>query len=217
MLHQLAPRKHPELAVGLLFLTFLLGCFIFTSRASSQSARLAQDLDSQFLQHQTIKLDAAAAAAQVQATGHLSLVTSDASFDLELTPHDMRGAGYRAEEVGADGVTRTIDPGPVRTFKGQVQGGGQARLTIDGSVAQVTLSFLIAAENRGNIKVSRELRKIYYLATRSSSLTTRESGPCPGAAHTSRGPLDGTSSGLNHKRKGARDGSLAPDRVTEEQ
>src|SRR5258705_13562229 len=98
MPHEFSPRKHPELAIGVLFLTFLLGCFIFTSRALSQSARLAQDLDRHFLQHQTIKLDAASMATQVQQTGRMSLAAGDVSFDLELVPHDMRGVGYRAEE-----------------------------------------------------------------------------------------------------------------------
>ncbi len=118
---------------------FILGCYLFTPTVSSQSTRLTQDLESHFFQHQSLKLDAAAVKAQVQTTGHISLVMSDARFDLELTAHDMRGAGYRAEEFGADGVARPVDIGPVRTFKGHARRTekgnelevGEARFTID--------------------------------------------------------------------------------------
>jgi hypothetical protein len=104
------------------------------------SIRFQQDLGSRFLQYQTLKLDAATTAAQVQQTGRMSLATSDLSFDLELTPHDMRAPGYRAEEFGSNGVARPVDTGPVRTFKGVARGTmngqnlpqlGQARFTID--------------------------------------------------------------------------------------
>lgn len=66
MRYQLSPREHCEYTVCVLLLTLLVGCFIFSP--SSQAARLAQDLDSHFLQHQIVELGAPTVAAQVQQT-----------------------------------------------------------------------------------------------------------------------------------------------------
>src|SRR5947208_7332780 len=138
MLRKVRSPKLLSLTTCVLISVSLLVCFFIIPSVSRHNGRLEQELASHFLQHQTLKLDAAQAAAQVQQTGRLSLATEGVSFELELTPHDMRGAGYRAEEFGDNGLVRSIDTGPVRTFKGQVQGieGGQARFTIDRSVVE---------------------------------------------------------------------------------
>src|SRR5438445_32723 len=124
----------------LLFSLFVFAGFLFTPVVSSNSTKLKQDLDRHFLQHQIVKLDSRTVTAQVLATGRMSLVIADTSFDLDLTPHDMRGAGYRAEEFRADGVVQTIDSELARTFRGNAYGTekgekfpqvGEARFTID--------------------------------------------------------------------------------------
>src|SRR5947208_6996670 len=122
MLRKVRSPKLLSLTTCVLISVSLLVCFFIIPSVSSHNGRLEQELASHFLQHQTLKLDAAQAAAQVQQTGRLSLATADVSFDLELTPHDMRAAGYRAEEFGAGGMGHPINTGPVRTFKGTAQG-----------------------------------------------------------------------------------------------
>ena len=122
MLRKIRSPKFLSLTTCVLISVSLLVCFFIIPSVSSHNGRLEQELAGHFLQHQTLKLDAAQAAAQVRATGRLSLNATDLSFDLELTPHDMRAAGYRAEEFGAGGVGHPIDTGPVRTFNGTAQG-----------------------------------------------------------------------------------------------
>jgi hypothetical protein len=103
------------------------------NHASAQSDKVSRDLSGHLVRHNLIALDARAVNKQVRETGRLTLKSGDTTFDLELTPRDLRGPGYRAEEIGVDGVARAIDPGPVRTFKGKVRGvkGGVARFTVD--------------------------------------------------------------------------------------
>jgi hypothetical protein len=110
MRHTANPHKILRSAVSLLSVALLLGCFclIFTSATSSQSVALERDLDSHFLQHQTVKLDAATVAAQAHQRGRMTLASRDLSFDLDLKPHDLRALDYQAEEFGAEGLGRTI-------------------------------------------------------------------------------------------------------------
>src|SRR3989441_4232860 len=128
-----------RLTICLLCPLFAFAYFVITSIGASSSTKLNQDLALHFFRYQTIQLDAAAVAAQVRRTNKLSLSTSDTSFDLELTPHDLRTAGYRAEAFGA-GSSQPVDVGAVRTFKGTARGSekgeqlpqlGAARFTID--------------------------------------------------------------------------------------
>ena len=132
-----------RVTIYLLCPLFVFAYFFITSIAASSSTKLNQDLALHFFRYQTIQLDAAAVAAQVRRTNKLSLSTSDTSFDLELTPHDLRAAGYRAEEFGA-GSSQPLDIGDVRTFKGTARGSekgeqlpqlGTARFTSGRSLA----------------------------------------------------------------------------------
>lgn len=140
MLYKLCSHKLLGLAACLLFPLVIFAGFLFTPKVSSNSARFEQDLDQHFIRHQIIKLDVTSAAAQVRATGRLSLGSSNLNFDLQLTPHDIRGSGYRAEVFGSDGVGHEMETGPIRTFKGTAYGFengkklpqiGAARFTLD--------------------------------------------------------------------------------------
>src|ERR1051326_287927 len=112
------PRRF--LLLTILSCTFLtLGLLHFTQSVSSRSARMEADLEQHFLQHELVKLDPQKVFHNIQKTGRLSLASSNLSFDLELSPRDLRAQGYRAEEFGPDGVGRTINIGPVRTFRGR--------------------------------------------------------------------------------------------------
>ncbi|HEV2707510.1 MAG TPA: M12 family metallo-peptidase [Pyrinomonadaceae bacterium] len=105
--------------------------------ASRQDAP-TPDISKIFKSHEVVKLDTRRSAEQVRREGRLSLVTADETLELSLEPHDMRAEGYRAEEVGADGVRRAVASGEVRTFRGEVRGreGAQARLTVDDAVIE---------------------------------------------------------------------------------
>src|SRR2546422_3131134 len=181
MLRKIRSPKLLSLTACVLISVSLLVCFFIIPSVSSHNVRLEQELASHFLQHQTVKLDAAQAAAQVQQTGRLSLATGDMSFDLELTPHDMRGAGYRAEEFGDNGSVRTIDTGPVRTFKGQVLGvdGGQARFTIDESIVE---GMIITPEERYYVEPASRYSKLAkttdYVIYKESDVLTSSVGEC---------------------------------------
>lgn len=83
--------------------------------------------------HEVLELDAASATQRVRESGRLSLSTSTRSFDLELTPYDLRAESYTAEEVVDGGAVRSVSMGPVHTFTGTVRGmeGALARFTLD--------------------------------------------------------------------------------------
>src|SRR5256712_302956 len=181
MLREVRSPKLLSLTTCVRISVALVVCFFIIPSVSRPNGRLEQELASHFLQHQTLKLDAAQAAAQVQQTGRLSLATEGVSFELELTPHDMRGAGYRAEEFGDNGLVRRIDTGPVRTFKGQVQGieGGQARFTIDRSVVE---GMIITPEERYYVepasRYSKAAKTTDYVIYKESDVLTSSVGAC---------------------------------------
>ena len=142
MVRKLTSLKLFSLIVSLLFTVVLIVLLCFIPTVSSRSARLEHDLDQRFLAYESLQIDPATALQQVKDTGRLSLASSDLQFDLELVPHDLRAAGYRAEVFGANGVGQTIDIGLVHTFKGRARGSqsgvqlpqiGEARFTIDAS------------------------------------------------------------------------------------
>ena len=93
----------------------------------------AQDVDKLLRRYDKLELDSAIVSSQVKETGRIFLPTSAGGFDITLTPHDMRAARYRAQEVVDGGVIRELERGPARTYKGVVAGipDGQARITID--------------------------------------------------------------------------------------
>ncbi len=99
-----------------------------------QSAKpYAQDVDKLLRRYDKLELDSAIVATRVKETGRIFLPTSAGGFDITLTPHEMRGARYRAQEVMDGGVIRELERGAARTYKGVVAGipDGQARITVD--------------------------------------------------------------------------------------
>src|SRR5688572_1177358 len=187
MVRKFGSHKLLSLTASLLF-TLLIIYFFFTPRVSSRELKLTQDLAQHFVQHQRLTLDVAATAAQVRQTGRMSLAASDLKFDLELVPHDIRAVDYRAEEFGADGVGRRIDPGPVRTFKGIARGIekgvrlpqlGQARFSMDergieGMIITPAEHYFVEPAR----KYSKEANAADYVIYKESDVLTSSSGDC---------------------------------------
>src|SRR5688572_26501018 len=187
MVRKFGSHKLLSLTASLLF-TLLIIYFFFTPRVSSRELKLTQDLAQHFVHHNRFTLDVTATAAQVRQTGRMSLAASDLRFDLELVPHDIRAAGYRAEEFGSDGVGRPIDTGPVRTFKGIAHGTeqgvrlaqvGQARFTIDdkgleGLIITPAEHYFVESAR----KYSKEARGTDYVIYKESDVVARSSGEC---------------------------------------
>src|SRR5947207_14623988 len=103
---QVRLRTYGVLLLALAALIAVAAPFHF-SRADAQNtrARFQQDLEQVFTNHEDLNIDPHAVAAQVRATGRVSLVTPAHDFEVQLRPNDLRAPNYRAEEVDADGVT----------------------------------------------------------------------------------------------------------------
>ena len=93
----------------------------------------SQDVDKLLKRYDKLDLDPSTASEQVQKTGRFFLPTSEGGFAITLRARDLRSEHYRAQETLDGGVVRELERGPVRTYKGSIDGmaGGQARLTID--------------------------------------------------------------------------------------
>ncbi|MFN2511546.1 MAG: M12 family metallo-peptidase [Pyrinomonadaceae bacterium] len=92
-----------------------------------------QDVDKVLKRHDSVELEPQRVAEQVRLTGRLSLSTAEGTLELNLAPYDMLAPDYRAQVTLDGGEVRSIERGPVRTYKGTVAGikGAQARFTID--------------------------------------------------------------------------------------
>lgn len=122
-------------AFAALLIALIVTAIAFSSGGVSSQGSDPQrrDLDRVFKRHERLSLDPGQIARQVKQTRSLTLNTSRGRFEMTLEPHDMRAPGYVAEAWGDNGSVRVLDPVPVRTYKGTVQGmpEAQARLTID--------------------------------------------------------------------------------------
>ena len=105
-----------------------------------------QDVAKALKRHDLVELEPQRVAEQVRLTGRLSLPTAEGTFELNLAPYDMLAPNYRAQVTFDGGEVRSIERGPVRTYKGTVAGidGAQARFTMDGN----TLEGLIITPSR---------------------------------------------------------------------
>lgn len=96
-------------------------------QAPGKDLELAQRLRS----YDLLRLDSVAAAAQIRRTGKLLLHTTHGTFDLKLSPNDLRAHDYSAQVIGADGIAQQLPRAPLQTYKGTIAGhAGQARFTI---------------------------------------------------------------------------------------
>lgn len=120
------------LAVAQLFCAPLSSSII--SGQETPSSRAQRGVERYIKKYERVDLDGQSAAERIRNTHRLQINGETKTFDLELEPHDIRGARYRAVDVSANGVERQVEMGDaVRTFKGRVRDTGQeARFTVDG-------------------------------------------------------------------------------------
>jgi hypothetical protein len=126
-----------------------------------RQAELAKDLGRVFRRQDILNLNTEEFASRVRVDGRLALSTGYGEFNLLLTPHDMRGSAYRAEEVGADGLLHTLAQGPLVTYRGQALGeeNWQARFTIteermEGAILTDTESYYLEPASRYSTSAS---------------------------------------------------------------
>ena len=91
-----------------------------------------KELAKYFHKYDLIRMDPAAAAAQVRNGQRLLLKSSVRDFDLQVSPYDMRSADYSAQVIDANGIKHALPKGDVFTYKGNVKGlpDAQARMSL---------------------------------------------------------------------------------------
>ena len=124
-------RTFPRI-VGLCFLFAMI--FVIAQSSFAQSSAFKNDLRKSFSKVDVIHLNNGESLQQIESQNALSITTSEKTFQLSLTPRDLRSPRYRAENTTARGM-QTIESGAVTTFKGKVSGdeNSQVRLTIEAS------------------------------------------------------------------------------------
>jgi hypothetical protein len=123
---------------------FLL-TLLFSANVFGQKDALENDLKKSFGKFNVIR--AGSNFAQKRDTPErLTIPTTEKTYELNLTPRDLRAARYRAENTNGL-ATQTLTREPVTTFKGKIAGApdSQVRLTIEGASIE---GFFIDAANR---------------------------------------------------------------------
>ena len=102
---------------------------LFAISSFSQSSDLNTDLRSSFAKFDVTRINRASAGGAET----LTVRAAGRTFELIVTPNDLRSRRYRAEDTNMIGVT-TLPNQPVTTYKGKIAGepSSEVRLTIDG-------------------------------------------------------------------------------------
>jgi Metallo-peptidase family M12/FG-GAP-like repeat len=112
---------------------FLLAAFfVLLSSLSALAQDLRSDLSRAFVKYDLVTLDNQTARRTIANGQTLSIKTAEKTFELSLTPRDLRAARYKAEDTGMMGA-RQIESGAVTTFKGKINGetDSEARIALD--------------------------------------------------------------------------------------
>ena len=99
-----------------------LGISVIPHQVMTRTSEVSTALSPVLSSYEVIRMEPGEIEQQVRTTGELRLRFDETDFYFNLEPHDMRGPGYRAVETGPGGVTRTLPPQPVHTFKGVLAG-----------------------------------------------------------------------------------------------
>ena len=116
-----------------LFVLFII-TFVFTHNIFAQSNALKNALKNSFSKVSVIRLNSGESLRRIETGNELSISTAEKTFQLNLTPRDLRSPRYRAENTTSAG-TQNIEFAEVKTYKGKVSGddNSQVRLTIEDS------------------------------------------------------------------------------------
>ena len=154
---------------------------LLATRQCTECARLQQDLEQVFANHEDVTLDTRALAARVRESGRMSVKTRSHDFELQLRPNDLRSPNYRAEEVGADGISRPVQMPAVATYKGSVEGvwASDARFTvkddqIEGLIVTPTESYYVESAQ----KYSATAQATDYLVYKASDVRPEITRSC---------------------------------------
>lgn len=141
-----------------------------------------QEINRQLRHYDLVTLDAARVADQVRRTGQLTISTSEGTFELSLSPNEIRAVNYRAEEVTENGTIRRLEGLTALIYKGTVRGmdNAQARFTIDGNVVEgliitSTQKYFIEPASRYTFSASRT----DYIVYKESDVIQNFIGACP--------------------------------------
>jgi len=101
--------------------------------ALGQGVSVRGDLERSFAKFDVVRLAGSSLAETAAAKGSLEF-TGGRNFELKVTPHDMRSAGFQALNTGIDGLTKG-ERASVTTFRGTLTGerSSEVRLSIVGS------------------------------------------------------------------------------------
>jgi Metallo-peptidase family M12/Reprolysin family propeptide len=161
--------------LALLALGFLCSSALQGPVANAQIGQSIQrqDLAEVFSAYEETELDPHQVVERVQQSGHLAVHTPAHDFEIDLQLNDLRGPGYRAEEVSEDGVSREIQMPAPNTYKGRVSGMPEstARFTLsenrlEGMIITGSESYFIEPER----KYSSMARDSDYLLYRASDV-----------------------------------------------
>ena len=99
-----------------------LGISVSPHQVLTRTSEVSRALSPVLSSYEVIRMEPGEFEQQVRTTGELRLRFNQTDFYFNLEPHDLRAPGYRAVETGPGGVTRTLPPQPVHTFKGTLAG-----------------------------------------------------------------------------------------------
>lgn len=114
------------------YFLFLLALLLVVP-AAAQGDDLQSDLQKSFRKFDLVRIDSGDALRSNGEQKTLRLHADGKSYELVVTPNDLRSRRYRAEDSNGFGMT-TLPAVPVTTYKGTISGepSSKVRLTIDG-------------------------------------------------------------------------------------
>ena len=107
--------------VAILILTGL-GISVRPHQILTRTPEVARVLNPVLSSYELVRMPPGDIERQIRTTGELRLRFNEIDYYFNLEPHDMRARDYRAVETGPGGVSRTLPPQPVHTFKGVLAG-----------------------------------------------------------------------------------------------
>ena len=113
-----------------------LGISVSPQQFLTRTAEISRALSPVLSNYEVLGFEPGEIERQVRTDGELRFRFAGTDFQFNLEPHNMRAPGYRAVATGPGGVSRTLPPQPVHTYKGRLAGRedteGRFNLTGDG-------------------------------------------------------------------------------------